>query len=160
MFILRCTARLLTRLNVKPEASPEPPSTRLGDWYAHLIFTRPAQLVLCVSERTLLPVLIPARDIGSFVPRLREAVADVLRGLNVPDEAILEEEEAMADAIVAKTASRQIVGSMNDFVRMLAAYRGPLASTPLLDLALWLAETPCGPLRMNTPRDETVRLFG
>lgn len=158
MFRLRCTAKLLSRLRVKPDERAGAPSTRLGDWYAHLLFTRPVQLVLCVSERTLLPALIPAREVGSLVPRLREAVADVLRALNVPKEAICEEEEAMADAVIARTASRQVVGSMNDFVRMLEAYRVPTAT--LLDLALRLAQTPCSPLRMNSPRDETVRLFG
>ena len=161
MFTLRCTAKLLKRLHVEPALPATPPSTRLGDWYANLLFTRPAHLVLCASERTLLPVLIPARDIGSLLPRLREAVSDVLRALAVPEEAIRDEQREMQSAIVGKTASRQVLGSMNDFVTMLEAYRGPITSTPLLlDLALRLAETPCGPLRMNRPRDETVRLFG
>ena len=47
--------------------------TRWGTWVAIYVFTRP-QLVLCVSERTLLPVLIPARDGSLLVARLREAV--------------------------------------------------------------------------------------
>lgn len=160
MFTLRCTSKLLKRLHVEPALPPTPPSTRLGDWYANLLFTRPAHLVLCVSERTLLPALIPARELRSVVPRLRDTVGDVLRALAVPEAAIREEQEAMAPAVIGKTASRQVLGSMNDFVTMLEAYRGPTNSPPaLLNLALRLAGTPCGPLRMNCPRDETIRLF-
>ena len=47
--------------------------TRWDTWVAIYVFTRP-HLVLCVSERTLLPVLIPARDGSLLVARLREAV--------------------------------------------------------------------------------------
>ena len=78
MFTLRCTARLRKRLGTTKETASTPPSTKLGDWYAHLLFTRP-QLVLCVSDRTLLPVLIGARDGRLLVPRLREAVGQTLR---------------------------------------------------------------------------------
>lgn len=117
--------------------------------------------MLRVSEKTLLPVLIPARELGSLVPRLREAVGEVLQALKVPDAAIRDEQREMTSAVIGKTASRQVLGSMNDFVTMLEAYRGSITAAPvLLDLALRLAGTPCGPLRMNCPRDETVRVFG
>src|SRR5881628_3146524 len=155
MFTLRCTARLRKRLGTTEDTASAPPSTKLGDWYAHLLFTRP-QLVLCVSERTLLPVLIPARDHRLLVPRLREAVVRALTALGIAVAAIESEQEAMKDAVIGKTVSRQVLGSMNDFVRMLDAYRG---AGSLLEVSLRLAETPCGPLRMNSPRDETNRAF-
>jgi len=41
MFTLRCTARLRKRLGMTEETTSTPPSTKLGDWYAHLVFTRP-----------------------------------------------------------------------------------------------------------------------
>ena len=55
-----------------------------------------------------------------------------------------------------KTASRQVLGSLNDFVWMLDSYRG---IGTLLEVSLRLAETPCGPLQMNSPREETMRAF-
>ena len=94
MFTLRCTAKLRKRLGTTEDRPAAPPSTMLGDWYAHLLFTRP-QLVLCVSERTLLPALIPARDGSLLVPRLREAVGQMLRALGVPEVAVAAEEAAM-----------------------------------------------------------------
>ena len=45
MFTVRCTARLRERLGTAEETAPGRPSTTLGDWYAHLLVTRP-QLVL------------------------------------------------------------------------------------------------------------------
>jgi len=155
MFTLRCTAKLRKRLATSEDTASSPPSTRLGDWYAHLLFTRP-QLVLCVSERTLLPALIPARDGSLLVPRLREAAGQMLRALGVAEPAVAAEEDAMLEAVIGKTISRQVLGSMNDFVRMLDSYRG---AGSLLEVSLRLAETPCGPLRMNSPRDETNRAF-
>ena len=157
MFTLRCTAKLRDRLNAPSETSPVTPSTRLGDWYAHLLFTRP-QLVLCVSERTLLPVLVPARDGGGLVQRLREGVGQVLRTLDVPDAVIAAEQSVMSQAIIGKTRSRQVLGSINDFVRMLDWYLG--RHRTLLDVSLHLAETPCGPLKGNSPKLETIRVLG
>ena len=127
----------------------------MGDWYAHLLFTRP-QLVVCVSERTLLPVLIPARDGSLLVPRLREAVGWMLRALGVAEAAATGEEDTTVDAVIGKTMRRQILGSLNDFVRMLDSFR---AGGTLLEVPIRLAETPCGPLRMNSSREETIRLF-
>ena len=114
MFTLRCTARLRKRLVTTEETASAPPSTTLGDWYAHLLFTRP-QLVLCVSDRTLLHVLVPARDGSFLVRRLREGVGQMLRALGVGEAAAAEEENAMLDAVIGKTMSRQVVGSLNDF---------------------------------------------
>jgi hypothetical protein len=155
MFTLRSTARLRKRLGTTEETPSAPPSTKLGDWYAHLLFTRP-QLVLCVSDRTLLPVLIPARDGSLLAPRLREALAQMLGALGIPEAAVAAEQEEMIDARIGKTLSRQVLGSMNDFARMLDSYRG---AGSLLAVSLRLAETPCGPLRMNSPGEATIRVF-
>src|SRR5438034_9676807 len=97
MFTLRCTAKLRKRLGTTEETPSPPPSTTLGDWYAHLLFTRP-QLVLCVSERTLLPVLVPARDGSLLVARLRDAAGQMLAALGVAAAAVASEQEAMMAA--------------------------------------------------------------
>ena len=62
----------------------------------------------------------------------------------------------MESVVYARTASRQILGSLNDFVWICGAY---LDGRPLLDVALHLADTPCGPLRMDSPRHVTAALF-
>ena len=45
---------------------------------------------------------------------------------------------------------------MNDFTRMLNFY---LDGRPLVEVALHLAEAPCGPIGMARPRDAARELF-
>jgi hypothetical protein len=156
MFTLRATAKLRKRLGVKPASTQAAPTTRLGNWYATIIFARP-HLVLLVSERTLLPVLVPAREPRGLGPRISAAVAEILRALGVPQPAIETETEAMGDMAVGQTQSRVILGTMNDFLRMLP-YELEHAGS-LLGASLRLAEAPCGPIQ-DSPDRATRALFG
>lgn len=154
MFALRCTQRLLSRLGT-PSTSLPNTTTRLGD--ATLILTRP-QVVLAVSARALLPVLVPARNATALLgPRLQDAVGVVLRAIGVASSQVAAEQRAMEAMIIGRTASRQLLGSLNDFIRMYDGYRARDLS--LLEAALHLADTPCGPLKMDSPRRVTVALF-
>ena len=145
VFTLRCTSRLLTRL--KPALSPSPPpsTTRLGDWYGNIVHVGRLQLVVAISERTLLPVVITAAPISTLVPRLRTCVGDVLRGLEIADTDIADELAEMNGVIYAKTADRQVTGVLVEFARMLPFYFEDGGSS-LLEAAVWLASTPCSPL--------------
>ncbi len=116
MLILRCTAKLLKRLKVRPAAATSPSTTALGDWYATILPGRPAHLVLLVSETTRLPVVLPARELSTLAQRIPEAIVSVLRELGVDPEAIERERQAMAEIVVDKTASRSVVGTMNEHV--------------------------------------------
>ncbi len=62
VYTLRCTGKLLARLGTVTEVAREPPTTVLGDWYGTLIHAPGMQLVLLMSERTLLPLVVPARE--------------------------------------------------------------------------------------------------
>jgi uncharacterized protein DUF6933 len=136
---------------------PTAPSTRLGDWYADLLFTRPEWLVLCVSEQTLLPVLVPARELETLLPRFRRMVRNVLEVIGVAEHAVRNEEREMANVAIGRTVSKRVLGSMNDFAWMIDGYLE--GTTFLLDVSLRLAEMPCSPLEMDTPRRVTVALF-
>ena len=156
MFTLRCTGKLLKRLKVRADPSPSHSTTRLGDWYANLLYTKPQQLVLCVSAKTLLPVMVPASGPAPIQTRLRDQLAEVLRAIGVPSTTIQAELLEMDRVVVSKTASRTVLGSMNDFVNMLSFYPPGL---PLVQLALSLAESPCSPIGMDSPKQATVELF-
>lgn len=65
MFHLHCTKKLLDR--IKPEiAEPGQSDTALGNWYAMVMFWKP-QVALRVSERTLLPVLMPLAPVATLL---------------------------------------------------------------------------------------------
>jgi hypothetical protein len=72
-----------------------------------------------------------------------------LVGQDVPEAFIAEELARMREVRLAPTASRSVLGIMNEFTFMAESTRADgLGSDPanLDDLAGWLARTPCGPL--------------
>ncbi|HUF82379.1 MAG TPA: hypothetical protein VMN03_14680 [Burkholderiales bacterium] len=85
----------------------------LGDWYASLIHARP-QLVVCMSERTLLVTLIPARDIKLISDRFRAAVSAQLQRIGVPAVAVEAEMLAMSELRFAATANRRVLGCLRE----------------------------------------------
>ena len=161
MFTLRCTSRLEKRLRPSLSASPVEPTTRLGDWYANLIRVGRVQLVLCVSERTLLPVVVAAAPIGEVAARLRVGLGEVLGAWGVSATVVAEENAAMEGVAYGKTANRQVVGVMVEFARMLDLGFAPLGS--LVEVSVRLAEIPCSPLYKtphSSPDRATAALFG
>jgi len=103
-------------VRVPIEAETSPPTTVLGDWYATLVHTQPRQLVVCMNERTLLVVLVPAREINSLGVRFREAVTAQLQRIGVPSGAIEIEARAMSDVAFGSTASRSVLGCLREAV--------------------------------------------
>jgi hypothetical protein len=158
MFVLRCTRRLLRRLNepIVPADSVPTPDARLGDWHATEIVVRRKHLALAVCGVTLLPVLLPAAPYKTLGARMVGATGEMLRALGIPEGAVVAQEHSMRDVTLAATNDRRVLGSMNDFIRMLDSY---LREPSLTDAALRLAEAPCGPIGMESPDDATRALF-
>jgi hypothetical protein len=117
-------------------------------------------LVLCVSEKSLLPVLVPARGGPAMVvDRLRAALAEILPALGIGAEAVEAELSAMDEFRLLMTASRAVLGSMNDFVASfehMAPYR---PGWSLRDWSIHLSDTPCGPLQMRFPAEVAKELL-
>ena len=159
VFVFRCTKKLLHRVEPSAALQGEPPksTTRLGDWYANLLIIQRQQLVLAVSGVTLLPLLLPAGPFKTMPIRLAEAASQTLTALGVEGGKIAPEVAAMNACFVTTTDSRQVLGMMNDFAKMLPFY---LEGATLTEAALQLAECPCSPLAMDSPRRSTVALFG
>ena len=57
MITFRCTKRVIERFRIEPVDDAPASTGILGDWYANLLNVGSQRLVLCVSERTLLPVI-------------------------------------------------------------------------------------------------------
>ena len=156
MFILRCTGRVQKRFGLKVAGEPQSSTTVLGSWYANLLNFGPQRHVLCISERTCLPVLVPARN-AEFPHRLPEYVGEILGHLSIPRAAIELEMEEMSIMGVGKTRDRSLLGVMNDFVRM-ASYS--LARESALETSLWLGQAPSGPLGYTSAVGRTCEAFG
>lgn len=160
MLTVRCTRKLLERLRVEARSDPTRPTNRLGDWYANLVPTKRGTLVICVSERSLLPVFVAAPgDPGSFTLAFQEAVRSVLREIGAAPELVESEARETKQIAIGTTASRRVLGSLNDLAflaRLTIADHPPI---DLVTLAVELAEAPCSPLDYESPKSVSLALL-
>jgi hypothetical protein len=135
------------------------PTTLLGDWYANILFSRPEHLVLCLSEKTLLPVIVPAKDIKRLPQRVAEAVCQVLRAYGIPEAQVEAEAIEMQKGYLATTASRKVLGCLNDFMYHFELQYKEHPSLTLLEHAVRLAEMPSAAIEFAFPCEATRALF-
>ncbi|MFN9449461.1 MAG: DUF6933 domain-containing protein [Rubrivivax sp.] len=159
MFAIRCTEKLLERGPLPVAMSLPPSTTILGDWYANILITRPQHLVLCVSEKTLLPVVVTAKDPRALPVRLTQAVEAMLAAIGVPQQLVRAEVREMSESCFAKTESRKLLGSLNDFMFHLRDGCASDTSLSLEERALQLANMPCGAIEFAFPSEQALSLF-
>ena len=144
MTTLRCTKRLAGLLTLTPGVAELPQTNRLGDWYANTLNVGHQRFVLCVSERTLLSLVLPARHVRQLPSRLPGAVHSLLERLGVPLEIAEAEAASMLPVSVGLTRNRSVVGSMVDLGRQAAFLLAPPPGhAPVADIELALAGVPC-----------------
>ena len=156
MFTVRCTQKLLRRVECTDE--PSPPTTVLGDWYANVLYSRPHQLVLCVSERSLLPVVLHAKAAHSLASRLTLTVGQVLLRLGIAPAMVEREQREMLSFAYSPTQNRRVLGQLNDLMFQLSWYLHDDPAKDLLAQSLRLAETPCGAID-GFPDKLTIEIF-
>lgn len=159
MFVLRCTQKLLDRLNAKVDLEPAQSDTVLGDWCAKLVRVGKVQVVLSVSDRSLLPVVVPAKEARSLVQRLGEALEPTLAAIGVPADDVVAECAAMRSWVVGKTANRRVLGSLNDLAFQLEVGLRNFPDRSLLEHSLWLAKTPLKVIDYGAPDQATLAAF-
>jgi hypothetical protein len=141
---LRRTQKLARALPATSD-NPPPPDTALGDWFVNRILVDRRPLLLLVASETLLPILIPARDVSTLPARLPELVAARLRRARVPEALIAAEIAAMAPIGVSKTANASIMGVVVDFGYAVETHLPIRAwdetTLPFVEAAI--SETPC-----------------
>jgi hypothetical protein len=99
------------------------------------------QVVMATSERSLLTVLLPARDLRqSLVPNLQWAVQQLLVVLGIPPNTVSREIAAMQPTAFASAVNRRVLGSMNEFAWQLGFHLSRTDDT--LELARRLSDTP------------------
>ena len=122
MFSFHVTSKVSNRLKQPLEQNPSQATNLFGAWYVNLLILHRQHIFLLVSERTLLPVLMPAKNLVLFPKQFPAVLGEVLGAITIPHEMILAELQELTERRFAKTASRQILGSMNDFAKVLDVY--------------------------------------
>jgi hypothetical protein len=145
VLIVRATRKLLDVVGPPDLSAEEHDTTTLGPWYATRMPWR-TRVALLVSESTLLPILMPLTPAASWPTRIAARVAIVLSAHDAPGAFIEAELQAMRDRRLGPTASRRVVGVMNEFVHLAEAHRAHDRDPDLLALSLRLSTTPCSPL--------------
>jgi hypothetical protein len=159
LLTIRCTRKLLKYLHAEGPGEIIHPTTGLGDWYANLLFTKRLRLIICVSERSLLPVFVEAKDRASFAIRFQEQVRSVLECVGVPSYAVEREAHEMARVALGLTASRSVLGSLNDLALLSRFAIEAQSHIDLTSLAIEIADTPCSPIQYASPRSMTLALL-
>lgn len=110
--ILRCTGKVLALLGTP---KPSPVEVAAQDWYANLLWIERRKCLLVTHAATLFSVFIPdvrAAQLRPPGPLVVARIHDALRAENLPSAALGRLDAH--DVTVAPTASRQILGTMND----------------------------------------------
>lgn len=149
----------MKRFHAEPPIGNVSPTTVLGDWYANLLFTKHARLVICVSERSLLPVFVEAKVPSTFVDRFRETATSVLGSLGVTRSAIERELCEMSQVTLGATSNRRVLGSLNELSFLARELLNERAGIDLMQLAVEIAETPCSLIGYDNPRLMTLALM-
>jgi Domain of unknown function (DUF6933) len=153
MVTLRPTRKLQAALPVTARSAHS--DAVLGEWYVNRLVVDRRPLLLLVSSTSLLPILVPARDVRRLPSRLVDIVASRLGRLGVRASIIEAETAAMSPVVVGRTIDRSVVGIMVDFAKGVPYYldagRWDYSSLGLVEDRL--AETPC---HAGTPANRVV----
>ena len=138
---------------------PPQPTNRLGDWYGNVLFSGHHRLIIFVSEQALLPVIMPLRERLQLLPNFLSRLSELLFHLNVSEKAVSLELAEMKEVSITRTSNPSVLGTINDFIRSAKIYIQIHKDFSLLELELWLAETPCGPKVYRYPNKLAPQLL-
>jgi hypothetical protein len=115
---------------------------------------------LFVAERARLPVVLEPDELRRVHAALPGRVRQVLQATGVDESTVAEELASMGEVVFARTRSRSLIGSLNEFVSLARAWINGGRNVPALELSLDLAEVPVGPLDGGTPVEAIREVFG
>jgi len=162
MITFRCTKKLRKYLGIIPTDNSLLTTAALGDWYANLIPTLAGDLILFVSEKSLLTVAIPIWESHHLVPLFRIRVANLLWIIGIPQKIIAREIGHFDQVQFCKTASRSILGSMNEFAwnyQIMAEESVDKDGMSLSKAEYKMTQMPCGGLDYQFPVDVAKKLL-
>ena len=159
MVTLRCTKKLLRQLRTAPASEPCSPTTALGDWYANILLTRAHPLVLCVSDQSLLSVILAARELDTLASRFQKADREHLLVLGASPQDVEREAVEMHQIELGPTASRSVLGSMRELTFAVEdeLQRGRFPT--IKELQLYLSTYIMGPIGMRFPCEVALDLL-
>jgi len=166
--IIHCTKKLLNEL----EASrcsiipPEQSSGFLGPWHANLIRIERRKCILLTNDRTLYSFLVTGvkkKDLINFQELFALHLKINLEKEGFGPEDIKKALEEYGEIAIAPTASRSVLGSMNDLADQadfLVNRAGGLEKGDILTVNMMLNRIPMGAIKYRYSIDKVYELFG
>ena len=144
MVLLRPTRKLFRALPPSADLNADS-DTALGDWYVNRLVVDRRPLLLLVSSKSLLSLIVPARDVRALPDQLPMLIGNRLRRLGIREELVRAELAAMTPVLIAPTSERSVMGTVVDFAKNIPYYLeiGGWDETTLPFVEARLAETPC-----------------
>lgn len=160
MVIFRCTQKLANKFKLQLDKDcREIPTNILDDWYFnYFIFARKYYL-LGVCEKSLLPVIIPAKEIKDFPARFSGELTKILEFIGIEKQKIDEETSAMREIRFATTKSKTVLGCQNDCIRLLPHILQKEPPSSLLEISLTLGRMPFKSINYANPIEVTREYF-
>jgi hypothetical protein len=160
MVIFCCTQKLAKKFKLSLEKDCKETSTNtLGDWYFnYFIFARKYYL-LGMCEKSLLPVIIPAKEIKDFPARFRGELTKILEFIEIGKQEIDEETTTMREIRFAVTKSRTVLGCQNDCIRLLPHILEEKPHSSLLEISLKLGKIPFKSINYTNSIEVTREYF-
>ena len=169
MLYLHCTAKLAKAARAKLEHAPETDGLHWLDcWYANLVpLSRSTDLVLFTNARSLYSIVIPqpAGNITFFamVLEFSQKLKAMLASLGTDEGTVSAAVERHSQFVTCKTASRSVLGSMNEMAFCLQQYAWRKAEETreigIEDLEGMLNTMPLSPLGYRFPVDAFLELL-
>ncbi len=107
-----------------------------------------------------MPIIVPAAGAATDLDaKLARGLRETLEAFDVAKGTIDDEVNQLLEVTIAKTASRVVLGSMNEFQFMVRHVRSRQPTASLLELGLDLAEVLCGAIDYDRPREATLAVL-
>ncbi len=165
MAIIRCTAKLLNELGVKPTNEPNQPSS-LSDWHANLLWLDRRKYVLFTNDQTLYSFIVhwtrKPQSIG-FLKRFRLGLLKSLMSEELTEPQVENMLSGHMQFTIAKTNSRSVLGSMNDIafqIKSMVLIRDRLNDADLPEINRQLNRIPMSAIKYKFGIDELKRRLG
>ena len=165
--LIRCTQKLQKEMGLKKSelSTANADNSRLGEWYANLIYIERRKCVVFVNKKTLFNFIVP--NVKRYqIEKLGELflsffVNKVLFGMKL-DFITLEILDEYEKVWYAKTGDKSLLGSMNDIIwnyKYHISEEGGLFQCDLLGIIQRLNKMPFSTLQWKYPIDALKSVY-
>ena len=159
MTIVNATKKAWERLKVTPPSANNVDDTILGSWCAHIFYFGHRQFSILTNERTLFTIIVPAKSIINIEIVLPQTVAKVLERYEIPKHSSTILLKQLSEVQFRRNTNRQVLGSMNDFIKNAKFILEYTPDISLIDLSLQLCQMPCSPIQMKSPKEAILEIL-